>query len=129
MTLLFGAALLATSGSLRFAQVLGAGAGALCGMAAAAWLGARARPLALAGISLSFTVLLAGMMLVGRVNSFSSVPLASYVLIPVAPLFLWISFAGPLSHLQGMKRATVQFALALTPCAAALVLAALAEQM
>jgi hypothetical protein len=125
VTLIGGAIILALSGSLRFTQVLGAGAGALCGITQVVWLSSRDR--SLAGISLSYTVLLAGMLIVGRVNSFSEVPLMSYVLLPFAPLSFWITSIGPLSRLQGTKRVLVQIGLALAVCAAAVLLAALAE--
>lgn len=96
------AAILALAGSLRFAQIAGCGAAALAGMSLAACFDRTGRPSA--GIALSFALLAAGMMLIGKVNSFSDVPLISYLLPPLAPLALWPAIAGPGAHLTGPRR-------------------------
>lgn len=97
LVLVCEAAILALSGSLRFAQIAGCGAAALMGLSLAAWFDRTGRPSA--GIALPFAVLAAGMMHIGKVNSFSDVPLISYLLPPLAPLALWavILDCGPRS--------------------------------
>lgn len=97
-----GAAVLALSGSLRFAQIVGAGVGALCGLSLFA-LFDRSR-LALLGGALPYAVLAGGAMLVGRVNSYSEVPLASYLLIPLAPAAAWVCVAEPPAGPSRLRR-------------------------
>jgi hypothetical protein len=87
-TLLAAAIVLALSGSLRFAQIAGLGMAALAGMTVAASRVGTAEPLS--GAALSFSLLVSGLLLVGHVNSFSAVPTISYVLVPPAPLLLWM---------------------------------------
>lgn len=84
-----GAAILVLSGNLRFSQMAGCGAAALLGIMIAAKLGKNR--VKTDGLVLPFTLLATGLMLIGRVNSFSDVPLISYVLVPVAPLSLWLA--------------------------------------
>src|SRR5690606_22524823 len=94
--------ILAAAGSLRFAQIAGCGAAALAGMALVAYFN-RAKRTA-DGIALPFAVFAAGMMLIGRVNSFSDVPLISYLLPPVAPLALWLTMAVPTARTAATRR-------------------------
>jgi hypothetical protein len=94
--------ILALAGSLRFAQIAGCGAAALSGMSLAAYFQRNGRTAE--GIALPFAVLAAGMMLIGRVNSFSDVPLISYLLPPLAPLALWPLSAGPLAGTTAPRR-------------------------
>ena len=95
-------AILALAGSLRFAQIAGCGAAALAGMSLAAHFDRTGRTAE--GIALPFALLAAGMMLIGRVNSFSDVPLISYLLPPLAPLALWPVVAGPLARTTAPQR-------------------------
>ncbi|QDU95239.1 hypothetical protein [Lignipirellula cremea] len=74
--------LLVLADSLRFAQMAMALSGAIAGLVVAVAADASRKPLL--GI-LPFTVIaLCGLLLIGQVNSFSGVPLASYLLIPAA---------------------------------------------
>lgn len=125
LTLLAAAVVLALSGSLRFAQIAGAGMGAMLGIGVTlVWSGTKD---GLRGGMLAFTVFAAGALLIGRLNSFSDVPWASYLLVPVAPLALWLSVTGPLGKVTGWKRWLLQIGLAMLPLAAAVLLAAVAE--
>lgn len=125
LTLTFAAVLLAFSGSLRFAQIAGAGAGALAGVTGVCRLVPKAD--SLSGLSIGFVLFLWGILLVGRVNSFSNVPLASYLLIPLAPASLWLVTLGPLSRLKGKKRLLVSASLPIVISLVAIALAALSE--
>lgn len=124
-TLAGGSVVLALSESLRFASVLIAGFGAMAGITLVTRFNKRANTVD--GIALPFTVLVCGMMLVGRVNSFSDVPLASYLLVPISPLLLWACVRGPLARLTGWKHAIIQFSLPLIPSGIAIVMAALTD--
>jgi len=87
VTCMSAAAILVLGGSLRFAEIAGCGAGALLGVTMiGTWR--RDVPL-LVGAALPCAVFMAGALFIGRVNSFSDVPLVSYMLIPLAPLCLW----------------------------------------
>lgn len=121
----FGAAVLALSGSLRFAQIAGAGAGALLGLAAVCRFDRDAVPLR--GLALAWVLFAWGILHVGRVDSFSDVPLASYLLIPLSPLSLWLLTIGPLSRLQGTKRLLLTLGLPLAVSLGAIAFAAMAE--
>lgn len=102
VTLLAAAIVLALSGSLRFAQIAGAGAGAMFGIGIAAQLDKKAD--SLRGAAMAFTLLTAGALYVGQVNSFSNVPLASFALVPLAPLALWPCTLGSLARQTGWRR-------------------------
>jgi len=117
------AVILALSGSLRFAQIAGCGVAALAGMAVTAFLD-RDQPVA-AGIALPYSLFVAAIMLIGKVNSFSDVPLISFVLPPLAPLALWAAVAGPSAEVKGIGRWVVS-GLPLVVCLLAIVLAAMA---
>ena len=124
-TIMAAAIVLALSGSLRFSQMAIAMAGALFGIVliACVWRDANH----LHGIALLFSVTAVGSLLIGRVNSFSEVPLASYLMIPAAPLFVGCCSVGRFSKLAGAKRFLV---LAMLPClllAVAVLMAAKAE--
>jgi hypothetical protein len=84
-----GAAVLGLSGNLRFGQIAGCGVAALTGLTIAARF-SKGRINA-DGLVLPFTLLVTALMLIGRVHSFSEVPLVSYLLPPVAPLSLWLA--------------------------------------
>ena len=121
--MLCAAIVLALSGSLRFAQIAGAGMGTTAGMTLVAW---RDKSRSLSGAALPYAVLLGGMMLIGRVNSFSNVPLASYLMIPLAATTLWVSVMGPLSKGMGLRLCMAQ-AIPVFVSAAAVVIAVIAE--
>jgi len=124
-TVTAAAIVLALSGSLRFAQIAIALAGALFGIFLVSFT--RRDTNHLAGISLLFSVASVGALLIGRVNSFSEVPLASYLMIPAAPVFAWCGFAGPLGQFSGAKQVLATTAIPLLVLAVAVCLAAFAE--
>lgn len=119
------AVILALSGSLRIAQTAGAAAGALVGCTTASVV--RSRRGDYAGIALPFALLAVGLMLIGRVNSFSTVPLVSYLLPPLAPLGLWCSAAIGTPRQPGRTGMILAAILVILPLAIALGLAAAAE--
>jgi hypothetical protein len=124
-TMTTAAVVLALSGSLRFAQITLAGAAALFGLMLVACLKRDVNMLT--GISSVFSVMAVGSLLIGRVNSFSEVPLASYMLVPVAPLLLWVCTTGPLSRLTSVKRSFVYASLPIVLLVGSVLLAAVAE--
>jgi len=126
ITMTFAAAVLALSGILRFAQMAGAGAGALAGLALACRFGSEEAN-SLPGLAGGFVLLCCGSLLIGQVNSFSDIPLASYLLVPLAPTSLWLFVRGPLSRWEGTKGFLARAGLPLIISAIALVLAAAAE--
>ena len=124
-TMTTAAVVLALSGSLRFAQIALAGAGSLFGVLLVACF--RRHTNHVTGLVLLFSVMTVGLMLVGRVNSFSEVPLASYLLVPAAPLSLWLGVTGPLTQMTRGKRMVVSLILPFALLGGALLLAALAD--
>jgi hypothetical protein len=126
VTLVFAAmcssAILLLSGNTSFALIVIAGAGALTGMAAAL---CRTREATLRGASLACCTLLGGAMLVGYFNTVSTVPLASYLIPPVAPLLLWAGVRGPLSQGTSFVAGVKKSALAAAACLIAVGLAAM----
>jgi hypothetical protein len=121
---LSGAIVLVLSGSLRFAQMAGCGVAALLGLTVAVWLSKREQPLE--GIAFPVTLVLSALMLIGRVNSFSEVPMISYVLLPLAPLTLWVE-AKTRRPDDSRWRRSLLLSLPLLVCGVAVVLAALPE--
>lgn len=119
------AVILALSGSLRMAQIAGTAAGGLVGCTTASVLQSRRGDFA--GIALPFAVLAAGLMLIGRVNSYSSVPLVSYLLPPLAPLGLYCAATAGMSRQPGRTRAILATILVMLPLAIAVALASAAE--
>lgn len=99
-----GAVVLGLAGSLRFAQVAGCGAAALGGMAAASWINRAAQPL-VSGVALPAALLVTGAMLIGRTNSFSDVPLVSYLLVPLGAAALWPAATQTGLTARGLRRA------------------------
>jgi hypothetical protein len=71
----------------------GCGAAALGGIAAANWIRKEAQPV-LSPIALPTALLMTGVMLIGRANSFSDVPLVSYLLVPLGAVALWPARTG-----------------------------------
>jgi hypothetical protein len=124
-TMTTAAVVLALSGSLRFAQIALAGAAALFGIMLVACFRRNANMLT--GVSSIFSVMAIGSLLIGQVNSFSEVPLSSYVLVPLAPLLLWFCTTGPLSRLEGVKRSFAYASLPIGVLVGAVLLAAIAE--
>jgi len=90
------------SGSARFTQIAGAAAGAMLGVAIAAGVDRKIN--GLPGVAAPFAVLVSGFLLIAQTDSFSDVPLASYVLVPLAPLALWLAAWKPVGQLRGWKR-------------------------
>lgn len=123
-TLCAGGVVLALSGNLRFAQILGAAAGSCFGVALVT-----ARPSCAtlaAGLALPWTLLAAGTMLSGHLHSFSEVPLASYLLTPAAPACAAIAGGVPLTRGRRISP-WGQFAVGLVLCGAAAALAIIAD--
>ncbi|MCG8408676.1 MAG: hypothetical protein MI923_26020 [Phycisphaerales bacterium] len=129
ITITAAAVVLALSGSLRFAQVALAGAGALFGvMLVTCFKRETGRETGrVTGAAFVFSMMAVGSLLIGCVHSFSEVPLASYLLVPAAPLALWSCEIGPLSRLTGVKRYFVAFSLPVTLLGSAVLLAVVAE--
>ena len=125
LTLTAAAIVLALSGSLRFAQIGLTGAAPFLGISLAAWADRKANHLT--GVGLLFAVLSVGALSIGQVNSFSSVPLVAYVIIPVAPLTLWLTMVGPLAKLTGARRWAVNALLPIAVLASGILLAVVAE--
>lgn len=117
--------LLALAGSLRFAQLAIALSGGLFGIVLIAFF--RRDQQHLRGITLLMAIAGIGALLIGRVNSFSEVPLASYVMIPIAPLTAWIGSVGPPTQWTGAKRVAAVVALPLLVLAVAIGIAAAYE--
>jgi hypothetical protein len=121
----FGAIVMIFSGSLRFAQLAGLGVGGMAGLAVAHVF--PARPIARDAVALPLAVFLCGAMWIGYVNSFTSVPLASYLLVAISPLAMWIARLGPIAQLTGFKRVAVIAVAGIALAALGSVLAYLAE--
>jgi hypothetical protein len=120
-----GAVVLILSGNLRFGQIAGIGAGACMGIAIAS---AFVRQEAVRNYAaLPVAVFLSGAMLIGRVNSFSEVPLVSYVLVPLSPLMLWGLAVGPLAKLPGIQRTIAGFVIGVALAGVATAVALIAE--
>jgi hypothetical protein len=115
-----GATVLVLSGSVKFAQLASVLAFALCGCAALS------RPDAsLSGAGPVVAVLLGGLMFTGYVQSFSNVPLASYLLVAAAPVAFWVEPA--FFHAQiGPKQLIIRLIAVAAPTALAVLLAVLA---
>ncbi|MEX0791955.1 MAG: hypothetical protein WD045_02380, partial [Pirellulaceae bacterium] len=126
-TLLGGAIVVFQGDSARFAQVL---LTAMCGMGGL-FLAVTviARKNHLLGLACSLTLLVGGPILIGQANTFSNVPLASYLLIILAPLTMWISRTRPLAHWSESAKTTVTIAIPAVTCLAAILLAEWFEPM
>ena len=125
-TIVTTAVLLALSGSLRFAQIALAGAGSLFGIVITSWW--RREAANMTGAGLQFSMLIVGSLLIGRVNSFSEVPLASYLLVPLAPISLWLFASGPLSNIDGWKRSLAALVVPVGLFGSAIALAVMAQK-
>jgi hypothetical protein len=125
LAFLAAAILLALAGSLRFSQFALAMFGALAGvLTATRFQRNRIGPDAAA---MTIAVSLCGFLLVGRVNSFSAVPLISYLLIPLAVIAAGLAGDSPVGARLGRRSEWVGLGLAVTICGCALGLAAWAE--
>ena len=113
------------SGRLTFAQLAAAAAAALLGILGAVLLDRKAY--GIDGIAPAYSMLIAGLLLIARVDSHSSVPLLSYVLLPLAPLTLWVAALKPLRKFQSWRSWLVLFPLPLALLIASLLLAVVAE--
>lgn len=123
-----GAALLLLSESLLFCQIMLAATAAFSGCATCYVVADRFfqfRP-SLSGISLVYSLLLPAAMLTGQVNSFSSVPTASYVILPLTPLAYGLVFPRR-SESVSWKRTLLVIGVALAICGLAIGLALAAE--
>ncbi len=115
-----------------FAQTAGAAAGAMLGITIVSCFltktvgGDSCRRLSLDGIALTYAVLTAGLMLIGKTETFADVPTASYALVPFAPLALGIGAIGPLAKLTGWRRWLAHGILPLAILVVAVMLAATA---
>ena len=118
MTCLSGAILLMHSGSLLFGQIGFTAAGATLGLTIAARVDKNSR--SLDGLAYPVVFFLCTSMMIGHTNSFGKIPINSYVLIPCAPLGLFLSMNGPLSGGKGVKGISLQVLIPLLICAAAL---------
>ncbi|MCO8122010.1 hypothetical protein NHH03_09700 [Stieleria sp. TO1_6] len=125
LTMTAAAVVLALSGSMRFAQIGIAAAFALFAIAVVGgWLADR---FVVTGGVFAFAMAAVGLLMIGRVNSFSDVPMVSYAIVPAAPLALWLTVAGPLSRLTGAKALAVRIALPLLVLVIAVAIAVVAE--
>ena len=113
------------SGSLRFTQLAGAGAAAMLGIAMAVVISRK--KYGVDGIAPAFSLLIGGLLLIAFVDSHSSVPLLSYVLVALAPLALWIAAVKLLRKFSGWRLWLVLMPLPLGMLLAALILAIVAE--
>lgn len=83
------AIVLAQSGSLRFAQIALAGGSAILGVLISSIIWRNDDHLR--GTSMICATLVVGLSVIGRVHSFSDVPLASYILLPLSILLAWLA--------------------------------------
>lgn len=69
------------------------------------------------------------LMLGGAANTFSEVPVASFILVALAPCALWSLRLPPARRWSGRTRATAACVVIVIPCAVAVILAARAESL
>jgi hypothetical protein len=117
--------LLAMSGSLRFAQTVAAGLAALAGVTATVAI-RQGRP-SLEGVALVYALLSTGMLLTGYMNSFSSIPLVSYLILPLAPWAYGLIPPSARSQPLRLLRLIVSSSIAMLICGLSLGLAIYAE--
>lgn len=119
------AIVLTLAGSLRFGLLGGCIAASFSGLPIALLLARSDRPLP--DVSLLFVVLIGGALFVGRLNSFSNVPLISYALPLLAPLTLWPMQLKPMSSWTNRNLFLTSVSLAALPVFAAIAIAAAAS--
>ncbi len=124
LALAAASAVLALSGSLRFAQTTTAGMAAFAGLLLGLWYQDR-RP-ALDGVAIVYTLLICSALLTGKVNSFSSIPTISYMILPLAPIAYGLALPAG-SKCRNWKRTLIAVAIATAVCGVGLGLAAAAE--
>ncbi len=98
-----GAALILTlAGSLRFGQIGGCIAAAFFGLMVAQFVDRTSGKMP--DITLLFTGLCCGAMLVGQLNSSSDVPLISFLIPPLAPTSIWLGRIRPFAKFTASSR-------------------------
>ena len=106
---------LAASVSVKYGLIAGVVAAALGGT----WLATFWNVKALAGIAhgaiLPFAFVAGGAAYIGAIDQ--DTPRYAFLLLPLAPLMLWCFAAGPLSRLQGIRRAAAEIGLVLATAA------------
>lgn len=90
---------------------------------------ARALKLSIAMVLTGPAVFIPALMLGGAANTFSEVPLASFILIALVPCALWCLRLPPLRRSSGRSFAIAAAIVVLLPCAAAVILALRAESL
>ena len=118
MTCAAASALLLLSGSLRFSYIAMTLMGPAVGLLASALLIRDPCPFRLSAYPVA--VALCAMMLIGRVNTFSDIPLLSWLLIPFAPWGQWIVTLPAVRTLTKYKKEAAALALPLLMCIVAL---------
>ena len=109
-----GCVLLLMSGSLRFSQLALIGFGAVLGLFFYSW--PQSRNCTLTHTGFLSGLLLWGLMLTGRVNSSSEIPLICYLLIPPAPVVLWFRQLPSASQQNNRNSMIRNAGLAAIPC-------------
>lgn len=127
VTAFAGAVVLAQSGSMKFAHLAGVIGAVNLGYALVTVFGSWS-PSFQSAVPV-VVILLGGLMFAGDVNSFSDVPRASYVLVPVAPLGAAVCLLRPVRSWPRSRRIAVQAAGVLVPLAAGVALALQAEPL
>lgn len=123
-TLAAASGLLLLSESLLFCQIMAVGMAAFAGFAIAYWC-FQCRS-GLEGVSLVYSLLISAALLTGKVNSFSSVPTTSYLILPLTPLAYGLVLPGRAERIT-WKRTLLVIVAALVICGLAIGLALAAE--
>lgn len=100
VTSICGAVLLAHSGSLLFGQIGLTAVGSLLGMTLACRLDKNSQ--SLDGLGFPLAIFLCCSMMIGQTNSFSSIPIYAYAVLPVAPLGLFMTANSKQSGIKGL---------------------------
>ena len=122
---IFAAVVIFLSGRASFTQFAGAGMAAMGGILLIHAV--RKHKEELRDLAVPQTLLLTCLLLISQVDSHSDVPLASYVLVPLAPLALWLIAIKPVSRLTGWKKWLALLPLPMAILLAATMLAAIME--
>jgi hypothetical protein len=118
------AVVLIDSGNAKFAQLAGVAASLLGVCVLITWFGSS--PSLMSGVAPGWAVLLAGLLWNGRFGSFSEVPLASYLLVMLAPLASLLMLLPPCKRLSPRVQHTLHFCVVVLPLALAVVLSGIA---
>ncbi len=119
------AAVFGLTGTMTFAQLAGAVGAAMLGctlVSSSDRSGAIVR-----GAAMPFAVLLGGLMIVGLLHSYPSDPRASFVLVLLAPMSLWLCEIPPMCRMRRKWRLAARIVIAGLPLAAAVGLAVAAQ--